>query len=187
VVPPPTVVRRGAGLRSPGPAPRHLPSRRTIARRISMKRSIPSRRQVSPYSPPNRTCGFPRIRLSMPARGAVQGWASDMSEAVERIPEAAHARAMSGLSGRIPSVRFRNKLGRIAAGLPFGKEPQAHCALGPLPPFTRCAEVIAASDHRPRRISVLLPQPAPNALPYPEVELVERATGSNSASPAGPG
>ncbi len=137
-----------------------------------MERYIPFRRQVSPSPSPNRTCGFPRIRLSMHGRWLAHGWASGMPEAGKCGPEVTPACAMLVLLFRIPSVRFLDKLGRVASGPTFGEQAQAIGPFGPLPPFSRGAEVVAPSQPRPRRISVLPLQPAPDALPYPEVEMV---------------
>ena len=127
--------------------------------------------QLKGYS--NRTCRFPSIRLSVHGRSRAYGWASDMSETLERIPEAAHAFALLVLPVCGPSVRFRNTLVRVMHGSSVTEKPQAFRPFGPLPSLSRGAEIKAAAQHRPRRFSVLSSQPAPHALPYPIIKVVE--------------
>src|SRR5579859_2317885 len=105
--------------------------------KVEMKRSISLRRQVSPSLFPNRTCRFPSIRLSMHGRSRAYGWASDMSETLERIPEAAHALALLALPVCGPSVRFRNALVRVMHGSSVTEKPQAFGPFGPLPSVSR--------------------------------------------------
>lgn len=98
-----------------------------------------------------------------------------MSETLERIPEAAHAFALLVLPVCVPSVRLRNALIRVMHGSSVTEKPQAFGPFGPLPSLSRGAEIKAAAQHRPRRFSVLSSQPAPHALPYPIIKVVELA------------
>ena len=103
------------------------------------------------------------------------GWASDRPEASERIPEVEQALALLLPPGRVPSVRFLDSQVRVTHGSSIAEEPQAFGPFGPLPSFPGDAEMIASAQRRPRRIAMLHLQPAPDALPYPEVEVVEPA------------
>src|SRR5262245_3203720 len=108
-----------------------------------MKRYTPLRRLVSPSPSPNRTCGFPRIRLSMHGRLRARGWPSDSPEASKRIPEVEQAFALLLPPGRVPSVRFLDSQVRVTHGSSVAEEPQAFGPFGPLPPFPGDAEMIA--------------------------------------------
>lgn len=101
------------------------------------------------------------------------GCASDMSEAVKCIPESTRTFAVRVSSVCIASIRFLDELGRVTSGSSLSEEPQAFGPFGPLPPLTRGAVVIEATQHGPCRISVFPLQPTPDALPYPEVETME--------------
>ena len=71
--------------------------------RVGMKRLTPLPRQVSSSLAPNRTCEFPRIRLSM--RGLRHGCPSQRCEGEGRFPELVGSPA-EAFSWVVPSVRY---------------------------------------------------------------------------------
>jgi hypothetical protein len=71
--------------------------------RVGMKRLTPLPRQVSSSPAPNRTCEFPRIRLSM--RGQRHGCPSQRCEGEGRFPELVGSLA-EAFGWVVPSVRY---------------------------------------------------------------------------------
>jgi hypothetical protein len=72
--------------------------------RVGMKRLASSPRQVSSSPAPNRTCEFPRIRLSM--HGLSHGWPLQRCKGVGRFPELIRSLAEALVHSRVPSVWY---------------------------------------------------------------------------------
>src|SRR3546814_24048 len=106
----------------------------------------------------------------MPARLTTRGWTSTPVEATKCVPEARHAFALIAPLDCIPSVRFLDAAVWVSHRPPFPEETQPSGPIGPSQPLPPSVGGEAMPQRSPRRLSVLLPEPTPYALPYPFIE-----------------
>jgi hypothetical protein len=147
--------------------------------RVGMKRLTLLPRQVSSSPSPNRTCKFPRIRLSM--HGTRHGWLSKKFESVESRPELIGPTLEPFIWRGIPSVRYPYASAWKAGCPTFQEKAELLRAIGPHPPFTSLARETTAHAF-PRGMAAFVAQPTSDSLPHPPVERVECSTGSRGVA-----
>ena len=175
---------RGAALRLPLAAPGSgtpaWPSwaviatgRRPLNSRVGAQRRAALRRPVSARLSPNRTCQFPGIRLSM--RGLRRGCCQS-GLAVQTVPHCGHFRVASPFGYVVPAVADHDASCRIWRSATRDEAAQLHPSLAPNEfSFARLGGDAIAAQCRPRRLAMLLAQPAQHPIRQRPVQLAELA------------